>query len=181
MADKKWMKFRLLHGKHIQTDRDGIERMYSAPGQGDMNRVCIIESHTDLCSLNGYGMQPKFERIADHSDSPHLMHGLSTIDMHKMPEVQPSQPIEQVPIPPQETGINPIPSGGDDEDEEEKLAEGSFPSIKGAAPVSTKADFAQQLNVLTIAELKTVAAEEEIAIKSNMSRDDIIKAVLASF
>jgi hypothetical protein len=57
--------YRVLVGRHAQTDEDGVERVYSAGEK--------FETDIDMLTFNGAGMGPKFERAdAVHDDS--LMH-----------------------------------------------------------------------------------------------------------
>lgn len=152
------MKFKVLAGGHVQDDPCSPEPSERQRERG-MVRASktympgeVLENDLDLVKLFGPN---KFERVPDNtpvsgSPSPHA---------HEPPIA---------------------PHKGLVVDDRERITDPRFPSVMGQKPPSSQTEYFGMLDKLTPAELKSLAASEEIDLKGVKTKEEMLKIIKAA-
>lgn len=149
--------FKLLVGKHVADDMDGVERRYK-PGD-------IIETESNLIELfNSPGCR-KFEEV----EAPKQRMGEKT----NLPRPG------KLPEKPDKAPVNPLMQGEDTPEKASKQTteKSDLEKPNATKPAAAVAANQAKLESLTEQELRAIAAEEEIDLKGVRGREAVLKAV----
>lgn len=156
MATATLAKYRLKPGvgAHVQTDADGIERRYHSDGSGAGNEV---EAPTDLARR----WPEKFEFVRGTDPSQFV----------------PPPGFKLVPVDDAEQGktaqANAAPAAV-------SQAAATQPAPAAPKPAPAPLYTQQSLQALTLDQLRSIAADEEIEVKGTPNKEQLVKLILGT-